>query len=89
MVTCPSVPCFRHRVADSAKPLKERRPEAPEAGTAVLTLSQPPNSAFQKKFLQTNQSQALSQLKFKDKDTFEFSKHILKEKVIFFYFKKK
>lgn len=29
------------------------------------------------------QLQVLSQLNFKNKDTFEFSKHILKEKVIF------
>lgn len=75
-------------MTDSANPLKERRPEAPEPSSAGRTLSQPPNAAFQKKFLQTNQSQALSQLKFKDKDTFEFSKHILKEKVIFFTLKK-
>lgn len=53
------------------------------AGHWACTFSAPQTLFFKSQFLQTKQLRVLSQLKHKSKDPSEFSKHTLKEKVVF------
>jgi hypothetical protein len=69
------VPLFIAASAQPWTPLKAMMHKVP--------FSAPQTWPFKSKFLQTKQLDVLCQLKFKNKGTFEFSKHTLKEKLIF------
>lgn len=81
---CPLLQILSTKFFKSPKGEEARGTSARQCCMYILSNPHPPNFAFQKKILQTEQSQVLSRLKFKDKDTFEFSKHILKERIFFF-----
>lgn len=77
----PQLWTLRHGL--SGPPCKGRDVPGGRAGCWACTFSAPQTLFFKSQFLPTKHFRVLSQLKYKNKDTSEFSKHTLREKAVF------